>query len=425
MAKSLAVWTGDAKNQSFSRESCISCGRMLTNSYSSYYCCENCSDWHKNFVGPMLNKIKRSHSSREQIELHFNYWLLNSKEIVRRHEQLPENTWISPFKYVPLAKNKIKAGLKYLIGFMKERDITSFLDVGVKFRNIDSRVNIYFPFIIHESNFDSQMGLKVANDVLLLSAIFNCEIKNIRFSDSRYHHSDITFSDDEDIRFFTNIDLKNSNSFGNGVELHTVEDEGTIISFPLDNFDLDGKKFGYFRFRLILDGANKKALSTFYKPSDRFLLTTEETIEIIDFRINEVRNTPESINCFITEKVPLDAVHFFIIREVDSEYIMSDTSYSRCRFLEGDLWKKYLQTKQLKTIQTVPKMLIFHWKDKVKNTAEGMGIEATRLGHFSAFAKFRYPRYSLFIILRSITIALALSVLANKIYDYLVKSHII
>lgn len=426
MAKSLAVWTGDAKNQSVSHGSCLNCFRTLTNSYSSFYCCENCRNWHVNFVGPIAKKNEDLGVSREEIELHFNYWLLNSKEITRHQEQNPENNWISPFKYIPAAKNRIKSSFKYLTTFLKEREVTSFLDVGVKFRNIGSRINIYFPFIIQERNYDSQMGVKLANDVLLLSAIFNCEIKKIKFSDSRYHHSDITFSDNEDVRFFTNIELKNSNSFGNGVELHTVEDEGTIISFPLENFDLSGSKFGYFRFRLILDGISKKALSTFYKPSDRFLLTTEETIEIIDFRINEVRNTPESINCFITEKVPLNAVHFFIIREVNSEYVMSDTTYSRCRFLEGELWKKYLQTKHLKKIQNVPKMLIFHWK---KTQRKDDKADASRvpvpLGNFSAFAKFRYPRYSFFIILRSITIALFLSVLANKLYDCFIKYHIL
>lgn len=293
--------------------------------------------------------------------------------------------------------------------------------IGVKFSNIESRINIYLPFIIRENAYDSQMGLKVANDIHLLSAIFNTEIKKITFSDSRYHHSDITFASDEQIRFFTNIELINSNSFGNGVELHHVEDEGTIISFPMGNFDLKEQTSGYFRFRLILEGANKKALSTYYKPSDRFLLTTEETVEVIDFRINEVRNTPESINCFITEKVLLDAVHFFIIREVESEFVMSDKSYSRCRFLEGDLWKKYLQTKHLKSIQRVPKMLIFHWKDTSKPKDYNSKQDSKGLNNFSAFAKFRYPRYSLFIILRSIMIALILSVAANKLSDWFFK----
>lgn len=416
MAKSLAVWTGDAKNVS-SHDSCKNCGHSLLDSRLSYQCCDSCKDWLSRFVGP----LPKPNMKRQHLELHFNYWLLNSKEIIRKDEISSENDWVYPLKYIPIIWNWIKRPFKYFISFLKEREATSFLDIGVKFSNIESRINIYLPFIIQENIYDSQMGLKVANDVLLLSAIFNTEIKNITFSDSRYHHSDITFSSGEEIRFFTNIELINSNSFGNGVELHHVEEEGTIISFPLSNFDLKEKTSGYFRFRLILEGANKKALSTYYKPSDRFLLTTEETVEVIDFRINEVRNTPESINCFITEKVPLDAVHFFIIREVESEFVMSDKSYSRCRFLEGDLWKKYLQTKHLKSIQRVPKMLIFHWKETSKPKNDNNDIDSKRLNNFSAFAKFRYPRYSLFIILRSIMIALILSVAANKLSDWLFK----
>lgn len=422
MAKSLAVWTGDAKNVSSTHGSCQNCGHSLFNSSPAHQCCENCNDWLNRFVGPLPDVGMNPITEKQHLELHFNYWLLNSKEIIRKEEASGENEWVYPIKYIPMLWGMIKKPFKYISSFLKEREASSFLDIGVKFKNIDSRINIYIPFIIHENSYDSQMGLKVANDVLLLSAIFNTEIKNITFSDSRYHHSDITFSDGEEIRFFTNIELVNSNSFGNGVELHNVEDEGTIISFPLSNFDLKEKTSGYFRFRLILEGANKKALSTYYKPSDRFLLTTEETVEVIDFRINEVRNTPESINCFLTEKVPLNAVHFFIIREVESEYVMSDKGYSRCRFLEGDLWKKYLQTKHLKPIQNVPKMLIFHWKEIAKPiNPDSVSSTPKRLNNFSAFAKFRYPRYSLFIILRSIVIALILSVFANKLSDWFFK----
>lgn len=142
------------------------------------------------------------------------------------------------------------------------------------------------------------------------------------------------------------------------------------------------------------------------------MLTTQEAMEIIDFRVNEIRNTPENVNALLTPSNILKKVHFFIIREVKSEYVMSDTSYARSRLLEGDLWKKYLQSYHTKPIKHVPKMLIYHWKSTKDKKEE-------YLENFSAFAKFKHTRRSAWIILRSIMIGLIFSIFANWLYDVL------
>ncbi|MDG0806816.1 hypothetical protein PO856_004105 [Pectobacterium brasiliense] len=360
-------------------------------------------------------------SDRPEIELHINYWVLNDKNLNRKKSPTKENTWIQPFKFFAKFSYKILDLLTWLISFAKERETTNYLDVGVKFTKTQKEqiINIFFPFNIQPRDYDSQLGLKVANDVLLLSTIFNSEVQSIAFKDNLYHHSDVNFlnaseNKDDRVRFYTNIDLQEdeNNPLGSGVRLHDVNDEGSILSFPLKNFRLDDDIDGYFRFRLILDPISKKALSTYYVPSDSFMLTTEESMEIIDFRVNEIRNTPENVNSLQTFRGVLKRVHFFIIREVKSEYVMSDKSYHRSRLLEGDLWKKYLQSHHIKPIKDVPKMLIFHWKS---------GESSKTLENFSAFAKFRHTRRSLWIILRSIVIGLVFSIFANWLYD-LIKS---
>ncbi|GAB7204267.1 hypothetical protein OS21_07560 [Dickeya oryzae] len=220
-------------------------------------------------------------------------------------EPQTDSTWLGPFKMLFLIFHNFKNLFRWLISFAKERENTTYLDVGVRFENLTSKdtINIFFPFSISPKDYDSQLGLNLANDNQLLAAIFNSELEAIEFKDNLYHHSDINFSSKENdnghkngIRFFTNIDLQDTtnNPLGAGVSLHQVEKEGSILSFPIKNFRVDSNdKDGYFRFRLILNPLSKKALSTYYIPSDSFMLTTEESMEIIDFRVNEVRNTPK------------------------------------------------------------------------------------------------------------------------------------
>lgn len=406
MAKSLAVWVDKAND--------IPVNKSADNTFS-------------NLESPVVDEkskdnIKNTDAS-QSIELHFNYWILNDKELSRKQNPQNVNTWRGLFKVIFIVIHKLSIFLKLLASFAKERENITYLDVGVKFSNLEKNeaINIYFPFAISPENYDGQLGLNVANDVLLLSAIFNDEVKIIEFHDNLYHHSDIKFSPkgkekSKGIRFFTNIDLQASehNPLGAGVQLHQ-DTNGSILSFPIKNFEIDNPEYeGYFRFRLILDPLSKKSLSTYYVPSDSFMLTTEESMEIIDFRVNEIRNTPENVNSLLTLGGCLKKVHFFIIREVKSEYVMSDTKYSRSRLLEGNLWKQYLQSQYIKPIQNVPKMLIFHWKspgDKLSNNGY--------LENFSAFAKFRHTRRSVWIILRSIAIGLIFSIAANWLYDLL------
>lgn len=360
---------------------------------------------------------KNKGCDRPEIELHINYWVLNDKNLNRKKSPAKENTWIEPIKSFVKFYYTLLDAFNWLISFAKERETTTYLDVGVKFSKTkkDDVINIFFPFNVKPHDYDSQLGLEVANDVLLLSTIFNSEVSSVEFKDNFYHHSDISFlkagkNKNDRVRFYTNIDLQEdeNNPLGSGVRLHDVKGEGSILSFPMKNFRLDDGIDGYLRFRLILDPISKKALSTYYVPSDSFMLTTEESMEIIDFRVNEIRNTPVNVNSLQTFRSVLTKVHFFIIREVKSEYVMSDKSYHRSRLLEGDLWKKYLQSHHIKPITDVPKMLIFHWKSEDSSKP---------LENFSAFAKFRHTRRSLWIILRSIAIGLVLSIAANWLYD--------
>lgn len=411
MAKSLAVWVSSSKEKK---------DEEMPFEGGTEALIENSSEEKNIITPPDENNIKG-------VELHFNYWVLNEKNLNRKAEPLKDNSWRGILKYFSWIIHHLQNFYRWIISLAKERENTTYLDVGVRFSQLEETdtINIFFPFVISPQDYDSQLGLNLANDNQLLSAIFNSELKSIKFEDNLYHHSDIDFSSKGDdlkkgIRFFTNIDLQdnNNNPLGAGVTLHSVN-EGSILIFPIKNFKIEPKdRDGYFRFRLILNPLSRRALSTYYIPSDSFMLTTEESVEIIDFRVNEIRNTPKKVNSLLKSGDVLTKVHFFLIREVKSEYVMSDTKYHRSRLLEGDLWQGYLQSQHVKPIKNVSKMLIFHWKSSKEELINDKYLE-----NFSAFAKFRHTRHSFWIIVRSIIIVLFFSIVANGLYD-VIKSYL-
>lgn len=365
-----------------------------------------------------------------EIELHFNLWTLNSKKQNRRNKSEENERWLFPVNLFSSIGNFLKRCVKKCVLFMKEVEPICFLDVGVKFKEIGEKdIFIYFPFHITKEDYDGELGSLISNDVKLISAIFNNEVESINYEDSRYHFSNIKFAgeNEPEIRFFTRLDLSETNALGPGVQLSQVGQDGCFLKFPSSMFNLQEQGLGYFRFRIILNGTCQKAICTSYKPKDRFFLTSEERIDMIDFRVNEIRNLPENINKHVSDNFSLSKVHFLVIREIDSEYVMANTDYYRCRLLEGNVWRKYLKTNKLHSIQEIPKMLVFHWKSvnekklPASSKANGNDNKPRGIGEFAAFAKFSYRRQSMLIISRSIMIALIFSVFANFLSAHVEK----
>lgn len=369
-----------------------------------------------------LNSDPLDAISLPEIELHFNLWTLNSKKQNRKNKREDNGRWLFPLSLISSAYNFLKRGTKRCVLFMKEVEPICFLDVGVKFKQIGTGdIFVYFPFHITQEDYDGELGSLISNDVKLISAIFNDEVENIQYEDNHYHFSKIKFAGASKpaIRFFTRLDLSETNALGPGVQLKPVGQDGCFLRFPSRMFNLAPDEYGYFRFRIILNGACQKAICTSYKPKDRFFITSEEHIDMIDFRVNEIRNLPENINKHVSDNFLLKKVHFLVIREIDSEYVMAHTSYDRCRLLEGNVWRKYLKTNKLHSIQEIPKMLVFHWKsagEKMPHNPSNNKCDDTKsrsIGEFTAFAKFAYRRQSMVIIIRSILVALFFSILAN------------
>lgn len=357
------------------------------------------------------------------VELHFNYWSISEDGFTKKS-----------CLYGMKAKGERRRGLLrfsflllYRVGvvwsyftrlankFFGENTI-SFLDVGVKYQYLDGDICLYLPFRLMEDEYDGDLCLRMSKERELLSTLFNNSVKIDESLTSQELISKISFfkeDKDEEVYLIKNLSINKDNEIGTGVTLNLVQDGGCCLTFPQKILNLPNESnYGYFRFRIMLSKYNKEKISTYYKAKDRFFSAKDEMIELIDFRINEIRNIPPQFKEELVKRDIISSVHFFAIREVNTEFLMSDDKYSRCRLLEGPLWKSYLESNQFLKINNIPLSLIYHWKKKGKINVN----MRENLDKYTAFAKFSYSRFSISAILRNIIVIILLAISANSIY---------
>lgn len=315
-----------------------------------------------------------SNAFGNEIELHINYWLLQ------------EDT-----------------------GFE-----LNYLDVGVKFGGIDSQssINIYFPFKVNGTNYYPGLGSLVCSRSDLIQTIFNSTYASTTKASNT--SVDIAFRDDDVLRFHTQIDLAGENG---GVTVKETG-EGSTLSFPLSLFTLKESEEknlapNYFRFRIQLE-RDKCNISQVHKHSDRYILNRLESIEIVDFRLNEVRDLPGVIQSKNLIDSGIRNIHFFLIREVNSEYKQSHADYKRCRLLERELWDDYLNPDRSPSKKIPEQMLIYHWKESsYQKDNTGKVKRGSPIEKFTAFAKFGKITVTKGIAIRFAGVALALGAFAG------------
>lgn len=298
---------------------------------------------------------------------------------------------------------------------------TNYLDIGVKFsdtKNFDF-IKFYLPFETNQITYKYDLGKKICKNTELVAAIFNAHPTKIVPDQSKEIH-DFYFTEeqvDKPLKFFTQISETSGTGNLEGASLTPFNqngENGCILTFPkkglFDNISLDAEN--YFRFRIILTPSAAQTISQIYKANDSAITSHFEKTEMIDFRVNESRNLPEHIRGLVEKNSYLYRVHFFLIREANSEYKMSHSQYSRCRILENDLWNNYLEDGD--TSEKEPnQMLIYHWK----SNKEENGID-----HFSAFAKFSRRNVTGWDISAIVILIIILSagsgILANLVWSF-------
>ncbi|SES97495.1 hypothetical protein [Thorsellia anophelis] len=268
------------------------------------------------------------------------------------------------------------------------------LDIGIKFKNLSSELNVFLPINLPNNDAYLDLGERLKDKQEVVSAIFN-ENLVIDANNSRTDNYFIVSKSHASNDFFKWITDK--------PEICKLKN-GTHLKFSPNKYTIGINEYGYLRFRIQIDGKNSDFLSTQIEPKDKILLSSEENIELIDFRVNEIRNLPVEICNKIANSVEIQKIHYFIIRNIDVEYLMSDRDYVRCRLLEGDnIWGEYV--KGNKNRIDLDKMIIYQWTLQKEN----------QKNQFTNFSKYKHTKKSYLMLLRSIFFIISFAVLANYI----------
>lgn len=305
------------------------------------------------------------------------YTPINNKEIGLNDVELHFNFW------------KISNGAK---GHQK------FLDIGIKLKDTSNvkSLNLYFPKKITPDCFEDIVS-KFIDKADLVSAIFNENYKVT--SDSTKKSYVISNSKDEVVfqvykTSTSDIEFKNNIYGGTIIKIKTLEDEGT----------------SYYRFRL--KGEFVESISTISKPTNAVLESAFSEIEMIDFRVNEIRD----LNQDLLEKIRGEALlkiskqHFFFICSNEEEVVGNHQPYISCRNLENYRWNTYVDLPDRKKNNI---FLAYHWKEKDKESVSTLIKTKYEKNNWKTIGKY-------FLI--AFIIAVLVELFSNWLYDIIAGS---
>lgn len=242
-----------------------------------------------------------------------------------------------------------------------------FIDVGIKIGR-GQKLKLFLPI----ENARIEDLYETISDHDVLNAIFNQHLRVAGAVDNSF----ITVTRNSNDKF----DVVKA-SF----ETSKLEIENATHNYKFTEVIIEGEPralnvdIAYVRLRI--RGFKDNVFNKEHKETVHGISPYEETIEVIDFRVNEFRTVKQSNfkkdNEFIaTPKIEI--LHFFLLKSFRETNILTSPSYDRCRVFENETWKKYLP---LENINEETK-LAYHWKkNKIE---EGQ--------HFSVLATFSKKR---------------------------------
>lgn len=292
-------------------------------------------------------------SSLTDVELHFNFW------------KIPNGT----------------------------REHQKFLDIGIKLDDssmIDT-LNLYFPFEVTINDFKDIVS-KFIDDAGLVSAIFNESYKVT--SDSIKKSYEIRDSNN-DLAFTIYRTSENDLEFQNN------RHGGTIVKIKI----LQQSTKTYYRFRL--KGGFIDSLSTISRPTNSVLQSAFSEVEMIDFRVNEIRDLNHDLIEEIEKEIlfKIKKQHFFFICSSDEEVIGNHQPFISCRNLENYRWDKYVD---LSGGNRGSVYLAYHWKDNNRESVSTLIKTKYEKNNWKTIAKY--------FAIASI-VAVLIGLLSNWLYE--------
>ena len=315
------------------------------------------------------------------------------------------------------SKNNVSAELH--VNYWKVPDgkgsYNRFLDFGIFINEVAreiSTISFYFPFKV-DSNSLKDLGNSLSNSELLCT-LFNNDyvVRNINSSPSYFSVTPSSSSDKAHPFWLyvlgeNNFKVKEIKPYGSIVNVQILSTPKKNGGIQPVNGDKKPKRNLYFRFRV----EDIPADSIFYEEniSNDFIQSAFSKTEMIDFRINEVREmNPKAYEEITKDKsfLPFSKIHFFFVGSSEDEQIAGNTDYKDCRLLNHDRWLSYLG----KDYDNERKLIAYHWCWK------GDEKVMTR-DRYSIFIKTVYKSMKWKTILKYCSVVFGLSLFAAIVWD--------
>lgn len=298
---------------------------------------------------------------------------------------------------------------------MRNGSYRRFLDFGIFINEVANDINsvsFYFPFTVDAESL-RDLGASISKSELLCT-LFNNDfvVRNINGSPSYYCILPSANSDNSHPFWLyvlgeNNFTVKEVRPYGSIVTVR-------ILSTPKKNggihpaaSDKKPKRNLYFRFRV----EDIPVDSIFYEEniSNDFLQSAFSKTEMIDFRINEVREMNPKVFEEITKDktfLPFSKIHFFFVGSSEDEQIAGNTNFKDCRLLNYDRWQSYIGNEY----DNKRKLIAYHWSwkgDEKKQTRDKYNI----------FIKTVYKSIKWKTILKYCSVVFVLSLMAAIVWD--------
>ena len=328
----------------------------------------------------------KEHQGSASVELHFNLWRLPRRGIRRKFR-----TW-------------------------KWRNAADFIEVGVLLDHPDqvTEISIFLPFPVVSTDVED-CGPRF-REQKIAEGIFNENISVEIPPAQNGAYVELKVNGGLFCRvhqFEKTREVISSNHL-----TLTPIDQGTVLKITQNAVEaaasgvLHGGKT-YFRLRVNLPHASTSPFVQPVRPSDWALQSGFEAIELINFRLNEMRTLPGSVqNSLRSNGAAANAkvrlVAFLAAVPVISDMTSSNTPSHKSRTLEADIWNNYVK-------DGLPEdVAVYHWK-KSRDLVAG----EDPIGDFSAFVKLKQRRAGLGTVAVYLLVAFVFGVLGNLTASWL------
>jgi hypothetical protein len=317
--------------------------------------------------------VPQATSNPIQIETHFNYW------------------------HVAASKSKIH----------------DFVEVGIMADNLNQidEIGIFVPLSLKRELIED--CAPYLGKPQFAQGIFNEPINAIppasginRFTTLQYQNNNVFCRVHN---FATNNDVIDSSELTVFPELNGTT--LTITQSAISAVSAGNAPQCYFRIRFGLErSAAKNPFIKVISTPDGFLQSSFNEIEYLDFRVNEARTLPPTIETRIATNhvrgggVTIKLIAFLTALPVNSELVVSSAPTHKTRLLEPKIWDKY-------SAGGIPAgMVVYHWK---KEALPAGSAQTKPLVDFSAFVKLQTKKGSFWTLAKYLFFAFCFGLLGN------------